>query len=35
MAPIGALDYGRMKNCSYLKDDNFATRGLFVGFWSR
>jgi hypothetical protein len=35
MAPIGALDYGRMRNCSYLKDGSFATRGLFAGFWNR
>jgi hypothetical protein len=31
LAPIGALDYGRMKSCAYLKDGSFAMRRFF--FW--
>lgn len=28
---IGALDYGRMRSCAYMKEDNFTRSGLSGG----
>jgi len=32
MAPIGALDYIRMKSCGHMKDGSFAIKGLLLVF---
>jgi hypothetical protein len=31
VTPIGALDYGRMRSCTYIKEDNSARNGLSGG----
>jgi hypothetical protein len=32
MAPIGALDYRRMRSCGNMKDGSFAIKGLLLVF---
>jgi hypothetical protein len=34
MVPIGAVDYGKMRSCKYLKEGSFIIGGdWLVGFW--
>jgi hypothetical protein len=35
MAPIDALDYGKMRSCKYLKKGSFTIRGGLVGWFSK